>query len=51
MSKYIKADDKTQETKAMLRLLDMTFRKSKKAKEIKVTFDEIRMELKSNKKS
>lgn len=44
----IKVYEKTQETMAMLKLLAMTRTKSKSAKGIRETFDELRTELKSS---
>jgi len=43
----IKVYEKTQETMAMLKLLEMTRDKSKTAKGIKETFNDVRNELKS----
>jgi len=44
----IKVYEKTQETMAMLKLLAMTRDRSKEAKGIKETFNDLRSELKSN---
>ncbi len=43
----VKQYEKMQETMAMLKLLAMTNAKSKKASDIKSTFDELRKDLKS----